>query len=79
MLLGSIRLLRHILQAMLKGPLLWLANYKKSLDTKISRLQAPKSILDDVDPNIDTVMIFWTHLRFNLKNIWGVSLVNSTS
>jgi hypothetical protein len=42
----------------LKGQLLRLASYKKSQDTKIAQLQAPKLILDDVDPNIDTVMMF---------------------
>ncbi len=42
----------------LKGPLLRLVSCKKSQDTKTARLQAPKPILDDADPNINIVMIF---------------------
>ncbi len=43
----------------LKGPLLWFTNYKKSQDTKIAQLQAPKPILDDVYPNTNTMMMMF--------------------
>jgi hypothetical protein len=41
----------------LNGPLLRLAS-KKSQDTKTTQLQAPKPILDDADPNNNTMIMF---------------------
>ncbi len=42
----------------LKGSLLQHVSCKKSQDTKIVWLQVPKPILDDVNPNNNTVMMF---------------------
>ncbi len=67
----------------IKGPLLWHASYKKSQDTKIVWLQAPKPILDDEDPNIDMVMMFLssppTQPKEDLGNVSSIFNISRSS
>jgi hypothetical protein len=62
----------------LNDPLFQPISYKKSQNTKIAYFQAPKPILDDVNPNTDTMMMFLSSPLAQTKEYLGnVSNISS--
>jgi hypothetical protein len=62
----------------LKGSLLRPVSCKKSQDTKTVQLHAPKPILDDVDPNNNTVKMFLSSSPTQPKENLGISDILGT-